>query len=383
MSFIYIPTISSHKLNQAQFQNKSSTVHTGLSVGEILEAGVIEKVSNQKILITLKGINLPANCEVNLNAGDTIRVKVESLNPQVILRIVGRGDLEESRATDFLRWYRTNPDALSQMMTEAFRQFNTENLGKLLRYLPKEDFQNLFKIINSLFLSPETKGSSFVKDYLSNLGLLTESQLRKVLEGESGKGEGDFHLQNLKSLLMKLSDDLHNLLAGKESFDHEEGIRLKILSEYVDSSIKTIESHQIINFVLQETESKYLFQIPVLFPDGVRKSDIFVEYDRNARREGYKGQYRIIFFLDMDILGETIIEAELKGDKIGCLIKCEDQGVCDFISPFLTELRESLSAAGCEIDTVKCIAGGDLVKEKIDYYQDRVLYARDIIDFFA
>ena len=383
MSFIYIPTISSHKLNQAQFQNKSSTVHTGLSVGEILEAGVIEKVSNQKILITLKGINLPANCEVDLNAGDTIRVKVESLNPQVILRIVGRGDLEESRATDFLRWYRTNPDALSQMMTEAFRQFNTENLGKLLRYLPKEDFQNLFKIINSLFLSPETEGSSFVKDYLSNLGLLTESQLRKVLEGESGIGEGDFHQQNLKSLLMKLSDDLHNLLAGKESFDHEEGIRLKILSEYVDSSIKTIESHQIINFVLQETESKYLFQIPVLFPDGVRKSDIFVEYDRNARREGYKGQYRIIFFLDMDILGETIIEAELKGDKIGCLIKCEDQGVCDFISPFLTELRESLSAAGCEIDTVKCIAGGDLVKEKIDYYQDRVLYARDIIDFFA
>ena len=383
MSFIYIPTISSHKLNQVQFQNKSSANHSDLSIGEILKASVIEKLGNQKILITLKGINLPANCEVNLKAGDTVRVKVESLNPQVILRIVEIGDPEESRAADFLRWYRTNPDALPQMMTEAFRQFNTENLGKLLRYLPKEDFQNLLKIIKSLFLSPEAKSSNFVKGYLNNLGLLTESQLRKALEGESGIDEGDFHQQNLKSLLMKLSDELHNLLAGKESFDYEEITRLRSLSEYVDSSIKTIESHQIINFVLQETESKYLFQIPVLFPDTVRKSDIFVECDRNTRREGYEGQYRIIFFLDMDILGEIMIEAELKGDKIDCLIKCGDQEVCDFISPFLTELRESLSAAGCEIDTTKCVVGRDLVKEKIDYYQGRVLYDRDVIDLFA
>jgi hypothetical protein len=383
MSFIYIPTVSSHKLNQVQFQNKSSAIHSGLSIGEILEAGVIEKLGNQKMLITIKGINIPANCEVNLNAGDTVLVEVESLNPQVILRIVGRGDLEESRAADFLRWYRTNPDALSQMIAEAFRQFNTENLGKLLRYLPKEDFQNLFKIIKSLFLSPNAKGSNFVKDYLSNLGLLTESQLRKILEGGSGIGESDFQQQNLKSLLMKLSDDLNNLLAGKESFDHEESIRLKSLSEYVDSSIKTIESHQIINFVLQETESKYLFQIPILFPDGVRRSDIFVEYDRNARREGHKGQYRIMIFLDMDILGEMTIETQLKGDKIDCLIKCEDEEVCYFISPSLTELRESLSVAGCEINTVKCIVERDLVKEKNDYYQSLVLYTREVIDLFA
>ncbi len=383
MSFIYIPAFSSHKLNQVQFQNKTSVTHSDLSIGEILKAGVIEKLGNQKILITLKDINLPANCEVNLNAGDTVLVKVESLNPQVILRIVGRGDLEEFRAADFLRWYRTNPNALSQMITEAFRQFNTENLGKLLHYLPKEDLQNLFKIIKSLFLSPEAKGTNFVKDYLSNLGLLTESQLRKALEGESGIGESDLHQQNLKSLLMQLSDDLHNLLVGKESFDHEESIRLKSLSEYVDSSIKTIESHQIINVVLQETESKYLVQIPILFPDGVRKSDIFVEYDRYASGEGHKGQYRVIFFLDMDILGEMTIEAKLKGDKIDCLIKCEGEEVCDFISPFLTELRESLSAAGCEIDTVKCVVGHDLVKEKIDYYQGLVLYTRDVIDLFA
>ncbi|HVO65625.1 MAG TPA: hypothetical protein VMT12_03995 [Syntrophales bacterium] len=383
MPLIYIPTIPSHKLNQVHFQNKSSTTAPGLSIGEILNAAVIEKLGSQKILITLKGINIPATSEVNLNAGDTIRVKVENLNPQVILKIIGRSDVEESRAADFLKWYRANPDALSQIITEAFRQFNSENVGKLSRYLPKEDFQNLLKIIKSLFNTPEVKGGNFVKDYLSNLGLLTESQLRKVVEGQTSINENDYHQDNLKSLLMKLSDDLHNLLARNESFDPEVGARLKSLSEFVDRSIKTIESQQIVNFVLQETESKYLFQIPILFPDGVRKRDIFVEYDRNTREGEFKGQYRIIFFLDMDMLGEMIIEAEMKGDKIDCLIKCSDHKISDFISPFLGELRESLTTAGCEINTVKCITGDDLTKEKFDYYQDRALSNRDVIDLFV
>ena len=383
MSLIYIPTISNYQLNQAQFHTISSAASAGFSIGEILEAGVVEKLSDRRILITLKGVNLSADSEVTLNAGDKIRIKVESLHPQVILRILERGNLEEFKVADYLRWHRSNPDAISHMITEAVMQFNTGNLVKIIRYLPEEDFQKIFKILKSLFLSPETKGNEYIKDYLGKLGMLTESQLRQVLEGKSGIGEGCFDPQNLKSLLMKISEDLHSLLAGKGSFAHEDGILLNNLSKYLDSSIKTIEAHQIINVILQESESKYLFQIPILFQDGIRKGDIFVEYDRNSRGERDKSQYRVIFFLSMDILGDMIIEARLKGDRIDCLIKCLDQEVCDFISSFLEELRNSLSAMGCQIDTVKCVAGGDLAKEKIDYYQDRVLYAGDVIDLFA
>jgi hypothetical protein len=85
----------------------------------------------------------------------------------------------------------------------------------------------------------------------------------------------------------------------------------------------------------------------------------------------------------MDILGDMIIDTELNGGKIDCVMKCADQGVCDFISSFLEELRGSLLALGCKIDMVKCVTGADLVTEKLDYYQDRVLYNRDVIDLFA
>lgn len=383
MSVIVIPTTYNHRLHPAQFHNKTSAVPAALSVGEILETRVIEKLSDRNILIALKGIKMPAESEVALNKGDAVRVRVESLHPQVILRIMGGAFTEESQVMDYLRWQRANPDALSQMVTEAFSLLNGENLGKILRYLPEEVLQRTSQMFKLLVLSQETRGGNFVKDYLGNLGMLTESHLRKIMEGGQGVNKGDLTPQNLKSLLVRLSDAIQNLLMKREALDNEGVITLTKLSEFVDSSLKTIESQQIMNFILQEAESKYLFQIPILFPDSVRKGDIFIEYDRDKRNKEHEGHYRVIVFLNMDILGEMIIEAKLEGTILGCLIKCKDQETCDFVSSFLEELRRALVAAGCEISAMTCVAGGDLTGEKIEYYQDRIVYAREVVDIFV
>jgi len=383
MPFIFIPTIASHKSNQVQFHSKSSVPFPGISIGEVLEAGVIDKIDDHKMLITLKGVSMEADSEVYLNAGDKIQVKVETLHPQLVLRVMESGYSEASNLADYLRWHRSNPEALSHMMTEARRQFNSADLGKLLRYLPEADFQKIFTVLKSLLYSTETKATNFLKDYLVKLGLTMESRLRDVVEGRANIGNGDLPAENLKGLLTELSSDLRNLLMNHNFLDVEERKALDNLSKYVDSSIKTIESQQIINIILQEAENKYLFQIPFVFPNGVKKGEVFVEYDRHSQKEGNNAQYRIIFFLNMDVLGEMIISSELKGDKIDCVVKCVDRDVCEFISSFMEELRKSLLAIGCKVNMVKCISEGDLVKERADYYQNSILYNREVIDLFA
>jgi len=136
------------------------------------------------MLITLKGVSMQADSEVQLNAGDRIQVKVETVHPQLVLRNCRRRFLGGIRSCKLPEWHRSNPDALSNMMTEAIRQFNSADLGKLLRYLPRADFQKIFTLLKSLLYSAETKGSNFLADYLSKLGLTMESQLRKVAEGK-------------------------------------------------------------------------------------------------------------------------------------------------------------------------------------------------------
>jgi len=326
---------------------------------------------------------MQADSEVYLNAGDKIQVKVETLHPQLVLRVIESGYSEASNIADYLRWHRSNPEALSHMMTEAMRQFNSADLGKLLRYLPGADFQKIFTVLKSLLYSTATREGNFLKDYIGKLGLTMESQLRDVVEGQENIGNGDLQVDNLKGLLTELSSDLRNILMNDNSLDVEERKALTSLSKYVDSSIKTIESQQIINIILQEAENKYLFQIPFVFPDGVKKGDVFVEYDRHSQKDGNKGRYRIIFFLNMDVLGDMIIDAELKGDKIDCVVKCMDRDLCEFVSSFTEELRKSLLAIGCKVDMVKCIAEVDLAKERTAYYHNTALYNREVIDLFA
>jgi hypothetical protein len=383
MSVIVIPATYNPKLHHSQFHNKTSAFPAALSVGEILETRVIEILSDRNILIALKGIKMPAESEVALNKGDAVRVKVESLHPQVILRIMGGAVTEESIVVDYLRWQRANPDSISHMVTEAFSLLNGENIGKIVRYLPEEVLRRTSQMFKLLVLTQETRGGNFVRDYLGNLGMLTESHLRKIAEGSQGVNQGDFAPQNLKSLLLRLSDEIQNLLMKRDALDHEGMITLTKLSEFVESSLKTIESQQIMNFILQEAESKYLFQIPIQFPDYVRKGDIYIEYDRDTRNKEHKGNYRVIIFLNMDILGEMIIEAKLEGTVVGCLIKCKNQETCDFVSSFLEELRRTLMAAGCEISIMKCVAEVDLTEEKIAYYKDRIVYAREVVDIFV
>jgi hypothetical protein len=308
---------------------------------------------------------------------------VERLHPQMILRIIETGSREESTVTDYLKLHKSNPEAISTMMTEAIKHFSPENMNKLFCRLPGDDSHKIVNILKSLFFSSKTLDNNFLKNYLNNLGLLTESQLRKVLEGESCSFKGNFQPQNLKSLFIQLSEDIRNAFMGKETYSPEELKLLQNLSKYVDSSIKTIESQQIINVVLQESESKYLFQIPLLFPECVRRGDIFIEYDRNARRVEQNGKYRVIIFLSMDILGDMIIDARLTEGKINCCIKCNAREVCDFISPFLEELREKINSIGCELDAVDCVVAGDLAEEKNDYYQELALYSREVINLFA
>ena len=384
MSLIFIPEILTSKTNQTYLQGRNVTPISTLSIGEVLETGVIEKLADHKMLIDLKGIVTQADSEVRLNAGDRIQVKVESLSPQLVLRILESSQTETSDIVDYLRWHRSNPEALSQMMTEVVRQLSPDNLGKLFPRLPGDDLTKILTILRSLLFSPETKGNDFLKTYLDNLGITLESQLRQAAEDGTEIGAGRTIGENLKGLLIGLSEDVNNLLEKRNSLEHEEAFRLADLSRSIDSSIKTIESHQVVNLILQEAESKYLFQVPLLFPDGIRKGDIFIEYDRNPEgRRGNKGCYRVIFFLSMDVLGDMIIEAELKGEKIGCVVKCANQNSCDFALSFLEELRRNLCGLGCHVDRITCVVSKDLATEKMDYLKASAVYEKEAVNIFV
>jgi hypothetical protein len=352
-----------------------------LAVGEIARADVLEICGGKSFLISLKNTTLLARSEAVLHTGDRINVKVERLFPQVILSLLVSDRKEITMQEDYLRWHRFNPEALKNMFAQITEKFSPESMGRLGRYLVKEDISHILRLTESLLFSGERscKGM-FLLDYIQNLGLLQESTLKAKLKNpKTSRVTGT---TTLKGLLLKISADLRNV--GEErTMSETEKAGIDGLLEFVETSIKAIEAHQIINVLCQEKGNGFMFQIPLVFPEAVQTGEIFILQDqRNAAYKNAKDSFDVRMLLDMDALGRIVVEARMKDNRINCLIRCERENVKIFMQSALDELTGTVEALGCRFDSVGCLSEALLV-ERIDAFYREHLFQDDAVNLFA
>ncbi|HRR41911.1 MAG TPA: flagellar hook-length control protein FliK, partial [Syntrophales bacterium] len=150
--------------------------------------------------------------------------------------------------------------------------------------------------------------------------------------------------------------------------------------DFLERSVKTVEALQVMNILCREREDGFIFQIPFLFPGGVKTGDVFVRRNRNPGPDG--NIYDVVLFLDLDALGKIVVEAGMRGERIRCNIRCENEELSDFLSSALDELRESVHRAGCTMESVACIAEADLEEKREAFYRER-LFPGDAVNLFV
>ena len=127
-----------------------------------------------------------------------------------------------------------------------------------------------------------------------------------------------------------------------------------------------------------------MFQIPLMFPENMGLAEIFVKFgDHSSKGKGRKNEKNVLFLLNMDVMGDIIVEAKIETKKISCVLKCKDENVCDFIRLFLEELGEKLTASGYEIDYLTCVKDKDNLKVKTEYREFRKLFSMGSLDILA
>jgi hypothetical protein len=353
-----------------------------LSVGEVVEAEIMEGTRHGKTLILLKNSAIRVHSETPLVEGKKIAVRVTRLHPGVILRIVQGGVPERAGLIDHLRLFRSNPKALSDLLAEGATRFSPEKLGVLASHLGKEDVENMQNIFKSLIFSKDSlKAPDFFRNYVHTLGYLMEQKLGEALKKRSGRAE---YLrdasQSLKGLLAKVSDRLQPLIEMREFPTAER------LAGFVRSSLQAINSHQVVNYLFQEHEGTYMFQIPFLFQENRGMAEIFVKF--GERDSGGKGNHEgknVLFLLDMDALGEVVAEATVEAQKIRCVLKCSDADSRDFVTSFLGELGESLAAVGYDVEHLQCVVNQKDLSEVRDtaYRAFERLFPAEGVDLLA
>ena len=372
MSLLITPSAVSRNINHfLHLQNKTDSLPP-LVVGEIVEAEIVERQGERTFLISFKNRSVSADSEIPLRVGEKRSVRVEQLSPRILLRVLQNEKSESLKFADFVKYIGTNPKALLDLFVEGNVRFSPENLGELATLLGKEDVETFQKLIQSMTLSKGNLTDGFFKDYIYNLGYLMEKELAEALEKKFGRAKNmACASDNIKGLLSKIADKLDMLMNAR----HPGAGRL---SQFINSSLKTIEAHQVVNVLLQENENEYMFQIPVLLPEQLGLAEIYVKFDdMDSNSGGRKKQQRVLFLLDMDALGDIVVEATIHTKRMGCIVRCSREEVRAFIIPFLRELEEKLVALGYDIDHLKCVTETDVsiiktaTRERVDNLYDQ------------
>jgi len=364
-----------------------SAVSTNLAVGDTLEAFVTEALDARRVLLQMKGSTLVADTETVFRAGDRLVVRVEEVEPKILLRVLSAEISDAEKLGGYLRLQRSDPQSLAQMFGLLPEAFQSEDDPILRQPAIQRLVADILRLIGRLVYGQEAlKNPLFVKHYVGQLGLLLEAGLLRALRGGEGgeKGRGSAKpAETLKGLLLQLSEHFHAQLATGTADAQDSGKLARLLS-CLEASIKSIETQQVINAVAGQTDDAYFIQIPFQAPDGIRMQDVYIQGNRDAE-EGRNGENRrrLVFLFNLDAVGEMMVDVALAGKTLECRIRCSDEGVRTFIASRIGGLEKGLAEAGYDVQTLSVVAKPSLAEDRMEFLSSLSLYHRNSVNLFA
>jgi hypothetical protein len=355
------------------------------SVGEELKVSIVQRLSARQYLVALKDRMIRADSETPLRAGDELRVRVDQQHPQLVLRVLSENTATRNISLEILRFFQANPEELVNNFARTEGLLAQAALAPRLSPLLLDDIRTILNVMQALGYSRSALDNrNYLRGYLTDLGFLVENYLKKALLGKSEQVlRNDRAPGGLKGLLSKFLEKM-NVLLKDETLTEDLQFILKQLHMSTEKTIKIIENQQIINVMLQETEKACLLQIPLVFPGGMKLAEILIRGNDQADPPyGAPRSFMAELFFDLDILGHILIELHCTDKQIGCLCKCEETAIREFISSRLPELLEKLVTSGYRVKWLNCVLEKDLDEQRLARRTNYQPYAAESIDMFV
>jgi hypothetical protein len=314
-----------------------------------------------------------------LQSGEPLTVRIDQIKPAIVLPAVATEDPEITRINEFLKFYRSDPGAMKEMIASLKEWFSSDNFKGLDNPGLKKEMQALLGILNKIIISKENISNPlFLRDAILALGLTAERRLMKALSDPALQKDEKIS-RPLKEMLLKISSDLLQIqsLSDKPLLDAR---KIQQFNTLADQAAKVIEALQIVNIMAQEQDGLFLLQIPFQFAEGIRMQEIFIKPDKKGNSPGKEKQSRIVLFLDMDAVGEVAVDASLSDSSIRCTLKCSDKEISDFFQPLLPALRDSLSGINLTVNSLQCVLDRNIGSMKEDFLHTISLFRQSTID---
>jgi len=341
-----------------------------LTAGQLLEGKVVRSLSNHTFLINFKGSKVVAESMIPLKPGQQISVRVIQTYPQVVMNLETEGIIEQ-KALSLIRSYLPLQIHWGELIESLRGVLTDKKLHLLEMVVDREILGKVISCLSSLsFDEDKVVDSGKIKQFIENSGLLYESKLKQslLLEGRLPKHLMKMVEKDLKGLLLNLSQKLEDA-TGRLNEGRDTVLRGKVVNllRMVNSSIKRIELHQLVNYLTTRNDQQLVFQIPLVLPEGIKTAELYIRYgyQRGKKRKIKQDDFYMVFLLNMRGLGDLRVDTHLFKKKISCKIQVSNRVVANFVKGNFSELTQRLESLDYQVEKLDCIVsnGKDVKKE--------------------
>lgn len=193
---------------------------------------------------------------------------------------------------------------------------------------------------------------------------LLQKMVNKEMEDVQALGKGKETVILWKNLYDKIGFSYEKqLLEGKftdEKLNVLKTVLLQIMKEDLPQGIKEASQsllNRIIGLQLVSTESTnvlqhYCMQIPISFWN--KQTDLTIQWQGKKREDGKidPNYCRVLFYLDMDVLQETIVDMQVQNRIVRITVYNDTDGVQGMGKIYEKDLREKLQNLGYRLSTI-------------------------------
>lgn len=379
---------------------KSSVLLPPLTVGQEVDAEVVEELPGGTVLVNIQGTLLEAEAPENVPVGKAFSARVEQLRPQLVLQLFGETLQEIAR------------DANSDLHAQATRLLR-ENIphhtvaGESFDALTRELTSFVDQPVHEALPASLMKLQALIKKLLPDQAAPTAERLVAFVRDSGLQYEAKlFHAaeNNLRDLARVAEEDLKGLLLRAlrdlktaESHDSEASrsprVEAKTSSQLLQSlgsqatvvttpssrditasltnHLEHIESQQAVNLLAQAQGEPYQLQIPLFTGQGMTTAFLSIEPERQGNgetergRNGEKGKgYNILFMLDLDGFGQTRIDAHIGEKSLWVAFYVSQDNSLSLLKKELPGFHETLRVLGYEEVLLVAKPLGQLSPEK-------------------
>jgi len=325
-------------LNQRLAQGEISSSDWGnaelpaLAVGQEIDGLVLEILDGGRLLINLVGTPVEAEGPADLSVGQHLRLRVERLQPQLLLYITEVEPTIKAEAAQLLRAQLPAHADAGELLEQVIARFEGDN-----QTLPNSPIlEKLAEAIETLLSRGKLPSPDRLKNLIENGGIYYEAKLLRAAMRDAHEAR-EIADADLKGLLLS---------AMKEAELGAHGTNLK---SAISAQLHNLETQQAVNLLAQLDGGAFQFQIP--FYTGTRFSTAAVSVERDGKgaadREGKRASgYNLLFLLDLENFGRMRIDAHVAENNLRVIFYIDRESSLSLLRQEISTFRETLVALG-------------------------------------